>query len=296
MTATPPTNLITTLLTAAKDVLAMSHIFNGVGSAAGVAIGAIITAWYHQQSIQYANLLAASLGTLLISNGGFIINDIFDLDIDRINRPDRPLPARRVSLGAAWVVYLLSTVGGVLLGFAANAQAGLAGLVIAAALFAYSSALKKRFVIGHVAIGLMGGMLLPFGGLAMGHLWPTAFTFPVTFLAFFAREVVKTVPDVEGDQAQGVDNFATRYGPLLALRLGQTLMTVSLVLFPGLELIWPLNPAFLIIALVLIWPLFFSVLWIVANRDQPRQVHNILRLSKLFFLLVAAALLIGSLP
>jgi geranylgeranylglycerol-phosphate geranylgeranyltransferase len=278
-----------------KDLLAMSHIFNGVGSAAGVAIGAIITCWFHQVPINVGSLLAAALSTLLISNGGFIVNDIIDLDIDRINRPDRPLAAGRIPVNWAWAVYVASTVIGVLLGFVAAPPAGLAGLIIAAVLFLYSTALKKRFVVGHLAIGVMGGLLLPFGGLAMGYLLPTLYTFPITFLAFFAREVIKTVPDVEGDRAQGVDNVATRYGPGAALRLGQVILSVCLLLLPGLALVWALNAGFLLIALAIIWPLFFAVLWVVARDDQPRRVQYILRLSKLFFLLVAVALLVGSL-
>lgn len=278
-----------------KDLLAMSHIFNGVGSAAGVAIGAIITCWFHLVPINVGSLLAAALSTLLISNGGFIVNDIIDLDIDRINRPDRPLAAGRIPVRWAWAVYAASTVIGVVLGFIASPPAGIAGLSIATALFLYSAALKKRFVVGHLAIGVMGGLLLPFGGLAMGYLLPTLYTFPITFLAFFAREVVKTVPDVEGDRAQGVDNFATRFGPQTALRIGQAILTVCLVLLPGLALIWALNAAFLVIAFVVVWPLFFAVLWVVARNDPPRRVQYILRLSKLFFLLVAVALLVGSL-
>ncbi|MBX3086064.1 MAG: geranylgeranylglycerol-phosphate geranylgeranyltransferase [Anaerolineae bacterium] len=278
-----------------KDLLAMSHIFNGVGSAAAVMIGAIITSWYHGQPVQIGAMLAAALGTLLISNGGFIVNDIFDVEIDRINRPDRPLAAGRISLTVGWIVYAVSTLVGILLGFATNAQAGLVALVIAIALFLYSAVLKKRFILGHASIGIMGGLLLPFGGIAMGQWIPMLYTFPVTFLAFFAREVLKTVPDVDGDRANGVDNFATRYGADRALRIGQIVMTICLLLLPAFYLVWSLNVIFLLVSLLLIWPLFFGVLWIFSRNDPAKRVHNMLRLSKLFFLLVAVALLIGAL-
>ena len=287
----PPARTLSSFL---KDLLAMSHIFNGVGSAAAVMIGAIITSWYHGQPIQVGAMLAASLGTLLISNGCFIVNDIFDVEIDRINRPDRPLAAGRVSVTVGWIVYIVSTLVGLLLGFAANVQAGLVGLVITIALFLYSTVLKKRFIVGHAAIGVMGGLLLPFGGIAMGYWLPMLYTFPATFLAFFGREVLKTVPDVDGDRANGVDNFATRYGAATALRIGQIVMTICLLILPAFYLVWSLNIAFLLIALLVIWPLFFGVLWVFARNDPDKRIHNMLRLSKLFFLLVAVALLIGS--
>jgi geranylgeranylglycerol-phosphate geranylgeranyltransferase len=278
-----------------KDLFAMSHIFNGVGSAAAVMIGAVVTSWYHEQPINIGAMLAAALGTLLISNGGFIVNDIFDVEIDRINRPDRPLAAGRISLTVGWIVYVISTLIGILLGFATNAQAGVIGVLIALALFLYSAVLKKRFVLGHAAIGVMGGLLLPFGGLAMGQWVPMIYTFPITFLAFFAREVLKTVPDVDGDRANGVDNFATRYGADRALRIGQIVMSVCLLLLPALYAVWALNMWFLLIVLVVIWPLFFGVLWVYSRNDPDKRIHTMLRLSKMFFLLVAVALLLGSL-
>jgi len=287
----PPTRSVSGFL---KDLLAMSHIFNGVGSAAAVMIGAIITSWYQNQPIQGGAMLAAALGTLLISNGGFIVNDIFDVEIDRINRPDRPLAAGRVSVTVGWIVYLISTLVGLLLGFSANTQAGLVGLVITVALFLYSAVLKKRFIVGHAAIGVMGGLLMPFGGLAMGYWLPMLYTFPATFLAFFGREVLKTVPDVDGDRANGVDNFATRYGAATALRIGQILMTICLLILPAFYLVWSLNVAYLLIVLLVIWPLFFGVLWVFSRHDPDKRIHNMLRLSKMFFLLVAVALLIGS--
>ncbi|MBX3062797.1 MAG: UbiA family prenyltransferase [Anaerolineae bacterium] len=279
-----------------RDLLAMSHIFNGIGSAVGVAVGYLITCWYQGYAVDPLRLLMASVGTLLISNGGFIVNDIFDLPIDRINRPDRPLAAGRISVRQAWIVYLFSTVIGLLLGFAVNASAGVVGLAIAALLYLYSALLKKRFVLGHLSIALMGGLLLPFGGLAAGNLIPTIYAYPVTFLAFFCREVLKTVPDVDGDRTHGVDNLATRYGADTAFRFGQIGLTICLVLLPLMQTVWTLKPAFNLMVFVVIVPLFLLVTWVIARQDRARHVHNLLRLSKMFFLLVAVALLLGSLP
>jgi hypothetical protein len=52
----------------------------------------------------------------------------------------------------------------------------------------------------------------------------------------------------------------------------------------------------LVIVFAVICPLFVLITWVVSRRDRPQHVHNLLRLSKMFFLLVAVALLVGSLP
>ena len=44
-----------------------------------------------------------------------IVNDILDIEIDRVNRPDRPLAAGKVSVSAAWTAYLATTVLGIVL-------------------------------------------------------------------------------------------------------------------------------------------------------------------------------------
>jgi 4-hydroxybenzoate polyprenyltransferase len=192
------------------------------------------------------------------------------------------------------VLYLTQTVGGIVMAFSINSGAGLLATVIAGGLLVYSAVLKKRFLIGHLAIATMGALLLPYGGIAAGSLTPTLYTTPVVFLAFLGREILKTVPDVEGDREHGVDNLATRYGPATAAVVGKLLLTVCVVLLPLTNLLWALNGWFLVIALLVIAPGTLLVLYVLNRRDAEAQMHTILRLSKLLFLLVAAAWLIGS--
>src|SRR5206468_1073986 len=111
----------------------------------------------------------------------------------------RPLPAGRISVGFAWVLYIAYTVGGIVLSALISASTGLIGVLIAVGLFLYSYDLKKRFLLGHIIIATFGALLLPFGGLAAGSTL-LFLLFPVTFSAFFGREVLKTVPDAAGDR------------------------------------------------------------------------------------------------
>lgn len=285
------------ILAWATDVAALSHIFNGVGSAAGVGIGFLVTAWYAHEAIVPGICLAAVLATLCISNGGFIVNDIQDLPIDRINRPDRPLAAGRLSVTLAWIMYALYTLLGLILGLTISPATALLGLAIAAGLLLYSLTLKKRFLVGHLLIASLGAVLIPFGGLAEGHLIPTLFTVPMTFCAFAAREILKTIPDADGDRANGVENLTTRYGPRTATRISQIMLIVCVLSLPLLRLVWPLNGWYLAGVLVIIYPLtlFFLVRLSRVPDVDYADVKVVLRLSKLLFLLFALVMLIGSL-
>jgi geranylgeranylglycerol-phosphate geranylgeranyltransferase len=275
-----------------KDFLTMFHLFNGVSSGVGVIIGYVMTAWHGGLEFQYGAMLGAALSTILISSGGFVVNDILDIEIDRVNRPDRPLAAGKISVSAAWAAYVATTLIGILLAWTINSATGALSIVTATALFLYSYTLKKRFLIGHITVAALGALLFPFGGLAAGALFPTIYSVLFTFPAFVAREVLKTVPDYEGDKANGVDNIATRYGPQTALRVAQISLGLTAVILPFVPLVWSLNAGFTLITLLVIWPMMFSTLY----KATADNVTSIIRLSKLLFLLVAAALLIGSIP
>ena len=275
------------------DLIALSHIFNGASSAVAASIGYLVTAWYARTPVQLVSFVCVLLATMFVSNAGFIVNDILDLPIDRINRPDRPLAAGKVSVPLAWAMYIGYNLAGILLGLAINPVCGGLALAIGTVLFLYSYSLKRKFLIGHVIIAALGASLFPFGVLAAGGLTPTIYTAPMIFAAFLAREILKTVPDVEGDRAHGVDNVATRFGPLPATRLAQIMLAITAVLLPFVQLIWTLNAWFIVIVAVLIWPMTLFTLGQALHFDEAR-VKVMLRLSKLLFLLVAAAFLIGS--
>ncbi len=275
------------------DLIALSHIYNGISSACVAGIGYLVTTWYTGNQVNIVFFLCAILATMFISNAGFIVNDIFDLPIDRINRPDRPLAAGKVTVSLAWALYAGYNILGILLALAINLIAGAITLAIGLALFLYSYSAKRKFLIGHVIIAALGAALLPFGGIAAGSVIPTLYTAPIIFAAFISREVLKTVPDVEGDRANGVDNIATRFGPLAATRLAQVILGITAFCLPLVQLIWTLNSWFNIIVVVLIWPMVFFMLFRTLRPDDGK-VKVMLRLTKLLFLLVAAAFLIGS--
>ena len=278
------------------DLAALSHIFNGIGSACAVGIGYLATAGYEHIPVNILVFVFVVLATLFISNGGFIINDILDLQIDRINRPDRPLAAGRVPVWLAWTLYAAYTLIGIMLSFLVSPAVGTTALAIAVGLALYSAVLKKRFVVGHLLIAALGAILFPFGGLAAGFLIPALYSAPVSFLAFFAREVLKTIPDAEGDRANNVANFTTRYGEKLATRIVQVSLAVCGLALPLVRIVWPLNVWYLVAIFAVIWPLVGFFVVTLSRQPDPdhKNVNSVLRLSKLMFLLVALAILVGS--
>ncbi len=141
----------------------------------------------------------------LITAGGNVINDIYDLSIDRINRPDRPLPSGEISVSGAriYTVFLF------LAGIAASVFTNVYCLAFAVAncliLIAYAVLLKKTPFFGNVAVAYLTASVFLFGGAFAGidGLVQNIPVAGITFLATIARELLKDAEDVDGDAAGG---------------------------------------------------------------------------------------------
>ena len=149
-----------------------------------------------------------------ITAAGNVFNDLCDLEIDRINRPDRPLPSGKVSPRAAGALAAALFAAGLVLAV----PCGLPCVVIAVAnsllLLAYARALKRTVFWGNVAVSYLTASIYPFGGAlagltAMGRTLPLA---GITFLAMLSRELLKDAEDVPGDSAAGARTVPVVYG------------------------------------------------------------------------------------
>ena len=100
----------------------------------------------------------ASLGLLVLAScllysAGMVWNDLFDLDVDRRERPTRPLPSGSVSLRAAVTAGWLLIGSGLLCALGAGIVSSLIALALVAAIFAYDGWLK-RTPVGPLGMGL----------------------------------------------------------------------------------------------------------------------------------------------
>jgi len=188
-------------------------------TALSVGVGAL-TAGAHGSTVP---VLLAALTAALVAGAGNVFNDIMDVDIDRVNRPARPLPAGRLSSRAArFEALLLALVGGGLAWGLSPAHGLLAGAVVAG-LFLYSIYLKNSVLWGNVAIGLIAAAAFPYGALAAGALGRSWIPAGFAFLFHLGREIVKDIEDVEGDRARGIQTLPLRWGRSRAAWLASTI-------------------------------------------------------------------------
>ncbi len=236
------------------------------------------------------------------------VNQITDVEIDRVNKPYLPLAAGELSREGAWRVVVVAAVVPVVLALTQGALetgAVVAALAVGAAYSLPPVRLKRYPVIASLCIsgvraiavnlGMYGHFALAFGGSLEipPSVWAlTAFVLPFSI----AIAVLKDVPDMEGDRRFRISTFTVRLGPRRAFRLGLGALVVA---YAGMIVLGPLlvddaDAAVLVVghaaalALLLFW----------ARRADPADPAAFtgfyLRVWALFFLeyaLVPAAVL-----
>ena len=171
------------------------------------------------------------LSTTSIAAGGYIINNIFDVQTDTENKPENVIVGTYISEKKANNLYILFTTIGVAMGFYLSnviAKPSFASIfiVIAATLYFYATSLKENLLIGNVIVAL----LLSFSVVIVGifDLYPittdinrsfTGLLFRIlidyaifAFIINFIREIVKDLEDFEGDFNEGMNTLPIVFG------------------------------------------------------------------------------------
>ena len=188
--------------------LLLPRPLNGLITALSVGVGL----WTANAPPTWAPGLIAALSAALINGAGNAFNDLIDIDIDRINRPDRPLPSGRISPCVAGVQTLALTLAGCLLGFWLSPWHGSIALGVALLLALYSIFLKNSLLWGNILVAFVGALAFPYGALAAGDLGRS--WIPALFALLFhtGREIVKDIEDVAGDRLRGDHTLPLRWG------------------------------------------------------------------------------------
>ena len=153
------------------------------------------------------------LTAALMMAGTMVANDVYDIEIDKINSPQRPLPSGTVKTRTA--VALATALSAAAIAFSAllNLWTFLTALLALALMIYYNTKGKKTGLIGNAVVSFNVALPFFYGGLAVNSISPLLFIFSiVAFLANFGREVAKGIADVKGDSLRQVRTLAVVRG------------------------------------------------------------------------------------
>jgi len=234
------------------------------------------------------NVFLAALSASLVMASGNIINDIYDIDIDRVNKPSRPLPSGKISIKEAYILYFVFIAASVFISSLLNEKAIAIVLVSILLLFLYSKYLKRIPLVGNITVAILTGLVFIFGGVVVENLAAAIVPAVFAFLINLIREIVKDMEDVEGDKKAGVITFPIKFGSLKS-KLFISLITISLILYTLYPFITQLYKIeYFIIVMVIVNPLLvycLKILFADESVKNLKKISNLLKLSMVFGLI-----------
>jgi geranylgeranylglycerol-phosphate geranylgeranyltransferase len=141
------------------------------------------------------------------------LNDVVDYEIDKINRPMRPLPSGFVKKRTALYISILLFSMGTLACMDLSETAKVIGIVIAMPfMILYSKYLKGMPLVGNMIVSFILGLSFLFCGAAFNNMSPMWIPMILAFGLTLVRELVKDIADMEGDQTAGLKTFPITAG------------------------------------------------------------------------------------
>ncbi len=169
--------------------------------------------------------------SVCLAAAGYVVNDIFDLETDQLNKPGRMVLQKHFSVNQGWIVYGVLNVIAIVSGYYVAHAAGLPDLwlipvVAIALLYLYAVDLKKRVLLGNFIVSLLVALpiffvgvfdLLPAAGAENSRIIKPFFMAILAYSAFafftnFIREIVKDAEDIEGDSRLGYKTLSVLLG------------------------------------------------------------------------------------
>ena len=166
----------------------------------------------NEDILQFNSIITASI-VMLLMMGSNIINDIYDIKTDRINRPNRVLiqnPNLVKSFSALCGVIIFSAIS---LSFLLNIYSTLIVIISCPFLIGYSKFFKKTPIIGNLLVSFFLGLVFIFvavsAEVSIMNILPEAF---IAFSISFIREIIKDVEDFAGDKESNINTTAVFFG------------------------------------------------------------------------------------
>jgi geranylgeranylglycerol-phosphate geranylgeranyltransferase len=268
-----------------KVYLKLLRISNALIAAVTVALGF----WLSESSYSSWKLALLMIATICATGFGNVINDIQDIDSDRISHPDRPLPLGDLSINNAKIFSVILILISLICGFMVSITHGLATLIPLILLILYALYLKGTPLAGNIIVALLVAYSILYGALnAPGFssmIYPALFA----FLLNISREIIKDIQDEAGDKASGVITSAILPHNLLrGMIYGFSILYLLLLILPYYNKSFGLH--YLLICLAIIFPIHFYRSFLIMSKSWKSKLSTISMLFKIEMICGLAAI------
>jgi geranylgeranylglycerol-phosphate geranylgeranyltransferase len=190
-----------------------------------VYIGAIVSLSDYYST----DLILGMLAIFFIAAGCHPVNDYFDYEIDKVNHPNRPLPAGIFkpinSLYFGIFFFMISLV----LSYLINILCFSIVVIGIFLIFSYELSLKNKVLIGNIVVAFTVALSFIYGGAIVNNPVKPIFFTLIAFFIFLGREIIMDIRDFKGDQKKRV-TLPLKIGMKSALYIANSVIIFSMVL------------------------------------------------------------------
>jgi geranylgeranylglycerol-phosphate geranylgeranyltransferase len=242
-----------------------------------------------QVNLKEPKMILAVIVIILAVAFSFVINDVQDVNIDKIDKPNNAIPSGRISLHEARVLAAILAILALL--FAGMMGLFFLGITILNLLVSagYSFFLKNTVIFGNLSVAYLNASIILFGSKLAGGGSPLINSiFLLVFLFTCAQEILYTIRDRHADASCGLHTVATVLGVKKSLLIFYlfTMMTVLGTIIPWLAQYASTGYVFSII-LIADLPLLAAIFLLVRSSSNK----NIARATRLFSITRACSIL-----
>jgi len=248
---------------------------NVAAAVLSVAVGFAMTGSTHWPWLVFA---AAAFATA----AGNTINDIYDVDIDRVNKPRRPLAAGALSINAAIGLYAFFFAASVLLMLLLPGNAALWIAVWIVLLHIYSWRLKRMYLAGNILVSVVAGSGFLLGAYAGGNVMAGAIPAAFAFFFVMGREIVKDTDDIEGDRQCRARTFPIVSGRRAALTAALAIFLALCISIPVPSFAGIYGTAYALIMVLSVVPILLISIWIILKGRSLGAVSTLLKIGMFF--------------
>lgn len=225
----------------------------------------------------FNSLMWLILATIGLYGGGIVFNDVFDAELDKTERPERPIPSGKASIKSASILAIILFGLGFVAAWQVFALSGIIAVVIAILAVLYNAWGKHHLFLGPVNMGLCrgGNLLLGMSAVpaALPDLWFIAFI-PVIYIAAIT---MISRGEVHGGNRKAILGGAAMYGIII----------ISIVILATLSNVkwWQVVP-FLLLFSFLIFPPLIKAL----KEKDPQFIGKAVKAGVLSLIVLNASL------
>ncbi|WP_395801909.1 UbiA-like protein EboC [Daejeonella sp.] len=209
---------------------------NIVTSVADVLAGIAISSFVFGSSASLLPVILLCLSTIGLYGGGIVFNDVFDADLDKIERPERAIPSGAVKLNEAVYLGIFLLVLGILSAFLHSIFSGIIAMFIAFFALVYNKFSKHHSFIGPLNMGTCRGLNLILGMSILAFSQNNLYIIAIVPLIYIFSITMISQGEVHGSNKNklflGVFLYAMVIGIMLyfSWSMGQVLMALLFIL------------------------------------------------------------------